>query len=109
MKMNYLKIYCGQTLEVNEDVADRNHVGLTGWRKTQGNRVVEIGGRMRRIEVAGNICLRRPRSTEGCRADDDDETSPKITPRLNTEYTWATKPTTYLANYWAPLIIRSVF
>jgi hypothetical protein len=24
-----------------------------------------------RVEVAGNICLRRPRPTHGCRADDD--------------------------------------
>jgi len=45
---------------------------LTGWRKIQGNWVVEIGGRMPRIEDAGNICLRRPRPTQGCRADDDD-------------------------------------
>ena len=28
MKTNYLKRYCGQTLEVNEDVADRNQDGL---------------------------------------------------------------------------------
>jgi hypothetical protein len=34
---------------------------------------VEIGGRMSRIEVAGEICLRRPRPTQGCRADDDDD------------------------------------
>jgi hypothetical protein len=26
---------------------------------------------MPRIEVAGEICLRRPRPTQGCRADDD--------------------------------------
>jgi hypothetical protein len=71
MKMNYLKIYCGKTPEVNEDVADRNQDGLTGWRKMQGNWIVEIGGRMHGIEVAGDIYLRRPRSTEGCRADDD--------------------------------------
>jgi hypothetical protein len=36
-KINYLKRYCGQTLEFTEDVADRNQDGLTGWRKTQGN------------------------------------------------------------------------
>ena len=34
---------------------------------------------MPRIEVAGDIFLRRPKSTQGCRADDDDE---KIT-RIN--------------------------
>ena len=28
---------------------------------------------MPRIEVAGDVCLRRPRPTEGCRADDDDD------------------------------------
>jgi len=43
----------------------------------QGNWVVEIGWQMPRIETAGNICLRRPRPTQGCRAaaaaDDDDD------------------------------------
>jgi hypothetical protein len=28
---------------------------------------------MPRIAVAGDICLRRPRFTEGCTADDDDD------------------------------------
>ena len=28
---------------------------------------------MPRIEVAGDISLRRPRLTQGCRADDDDD------------------------------------
>ena len=28
---------------------------------------------MPRIEVAGDICLRRPGPTQGCRADDDDD------------------------------------
>jgi hypothetical protein len=59
-------------VEINEDVADRNQDGLTGWRKTQGKWVVEIGGRMSRVEVAGDICLRVPRPAQGCRADDDD-------------------------------------
>jgi hypothetical protein len=40
----------------------------------QGNWVVEIGWQMSRIETAGNICLQRPRPTQGCRADDDDIT-----------------------------------
>jgi len=61
------------TVEVNEDMADRNHDGSTGWRKTQRNWVVEIGGRMPRIEVVGDTCLRRPGPTRGCRADDDDD------------------------------------
>ena len=30
MKMNYLQRYCGQTVQVNEDMADRNQDGLTG-------------------------------------------------------------------------------
>ena len=72
MKTVYLKRYCGQTLEVTEDVADRNQDGFTGWRKTQGNWVVEIGGRMPRIEEDGDICLRRPRPTQSLRADDND-------------------------------------
>jgi len=39
----------------------------------QGNWVVEIGWQVSRIEVAGDICLRGPRPTQGCRADDDDD------------------------------------
>jgi hypothetical protein len=53
--------------------ADRYQDGLAGYRKMQGNWVVEIGGRMPRIEVADDIYLRRPRPTQGCRADDDDD------------------------------------
>ena len=53
--------------------ADRNQDALTGYRKTQGNWVVEIGGRMPRIEVAGDICWRRSRPTQGYRAEDDDD------------------------------------
>jgi hypothetical protein len=41
--------------------------------KTHGNWVVEIPGRMPKIEVTGDICLRRPRPFQGCRADDDDD------------------------------------
>jgi hypothetical protein len=57
-------------------VADRNQDGLTRWRKTQGNWVVEISGRMSRIEDAGDNGLRprpRPRPTQGCTTDDDDD------------------------------------
>jgi len=39
----------------------------------EGNWIVEIDWRMPRIDVACNICLRRPRSTQGCRAYDDDD------------------------------------
>jgi hypothetical protein len=73
MTTNYLKRYCGQTLKFNEDVADRNQDGLTGWRKTLGNWVVEIGWRLARIEGAGDIYWRRAWPTEGCRADDEDD------------------------------------
>jgi hypothetical protein len=37
----------------------------------QGNWVAEIGWRLPR--AAGNMCLRTPRPTESCRADDDDD------------------------------------
>jgi len=36
------------------------------------------GGQMPRIEDAGNICLRRPRPTQGCRPDDDDDSMTAI-------------------------------
>ena len=42
-KMNYLKKYYAQTMEVKEDVADRDEDGLTERRKTQKSWVVEIG------------------------------------------------------------------
>jgi hypothetical protein len=73
MTTNYLKRYSGQTLKANKDVADQNQDVLMGQRKTQRNWVAEIGGQMPRIEVAGNICLKRPRPTQGCGADDDDD------------------------------------
>jgi hypothetical protein len=44
---------------------------IDGVKDDKGNWFVEIGGRMPRMEVAGDICLRRPRPTQGCRADDD--------------------------------------
>jgi hypothetical protein len=77
METNYLKIYYGQILEVNGDVADRNQDGLTGYRKTLGKRVVGISWLMPRKYVAGDICCRRPRPTEGCRADDYDDVEGK--------------------------------
>ena len=45
---------------------------IDGVEKTQGKWVVEIGWRLPRTEVAGDICLRRPGPTKDCRADDDD-------------------------------------
>jgi hypothetical protein len=38
-----------------------------------GNWVVEIGWQMHRIEVTGDICSSRPRPTQGCRDNDDDD------------------------------------
>jgi len=58
-------------------VAERNQDRLTVWRKTQGKCVVEIGARMLRTEDDGDICLRRPRPTQGCGADDDDDDDDK--------------------------------
>ena len=55
MKTNYLKKYFAQTLEVNEDGADRNQDGLTGWMKTQGRWAVETGQRLPRIEVVATF------------------------------------------------------
>jgi hypothetical protein len=39
----------------------------------QGNWVVEIGWHVSRTDVAGDVCLRRPRTTQGRRANDDDK------------------------------------
>jgi hypothetical protein len=39
----------------------------------QGKLFVEIGRLLPRKEFAGDICLRRPRSTHGCRAEEDDD------------------------------------
>jgi hypothetical protein len=39
----------------------------------QGFWVVETGWRLPKIEVAGDMYLRRRRPTQGCRADDDDD------------------------------------
>jgi hypothetical protein len=33
--------------------------------------VVETGWRLPRIAVAGDICFKRPKPTQSCRADDD--------------------------------------
>jgi hypothetical protein len=60
-------------VEFNEDVADRNQDGVTGQMKTQENWVVEIGWLMPRIKVDGEICLRRPRPTQDCKANDDND------------------------------------
>jgi hypothetical protein len=35
--------------------------------------VVEIGRLLSRKEFAGDICLRRPKSTQGCRVEDNDD------------------------------------
>jgi hypothetical protein len=69
-------------VEVNEDVAHRNQDGLTGWKKMQGNWVVEIGGRMSWIGCASDICLRRTWPAQGCRADDDDDDDKQLNFRV---------------------------
>jgi hypothetical protein len=66
------------TQEIIEDVADRNQDEWVGWRKTQGNWVVEMGWWMPRVEVADDICMRRLRLSQSCRAaaaDYDDDGS----------------------------------
>jgi hypothetical protein len=68
-------------------VAGRNQDGLTGWRKTQENWVVEIGGRMPRVEDAGDIGL-RPRPTKGCRADDNDDDEDNDNDDKDDDATW---------------------
>jgi hypothetical protein len=52
-----------------------------------GHWVVEIGRRMYRIEVAGDIFLRMPRPTQGCRADDTIIIIVTIIPPLNILFT----------------------
>jgi hypothetical protein len=42
-------------------------------RKMQENWFVENGQRLPRIEVAGDICLTKPRPNQGCTANDDDD------------------------------------
>jgi hypothetical protein len=42
---------------------DRNLDGLTGWTKLQRSWAIEISWRLPKIEVAGDICLRRPKRT----------------------------------------------
>jgi len=65
MNTSFLKRYYGQTLEVTEDVADRNQDGLTDWRKTQGNWVVEIGARILRIEDDGENLIEEAKARPG--------------------------------------------
>jgi hypothetical protein len=44
----------------------------------QGKWVVKIGWQLCRIDITGNICLRRLRPTQGCTADDDDDNNDMI-------------------------------
>jgi len=64
------------------DMADQNQDGLAGQMKMQGNWVVETGWWIPRIEVAGDICLRKPRPTQGHTDDDDDKTFIRICKNL---------------------------
>jgi hypothetical protein len=44
---------------------------MNGYLKTQENCVVEIVWQMYKTEIAGDISLRRSRTTQGCRPDVD--------------------------------------
>ena len=44
---------------------------IDGVEEEAGN-TVETGWQLSRIDVAGNVCLRRSRPNQDCRADDDD-------------------------------------
>jgi len=65
MEMNYPKIYNGQILEVNVDVAARNQDGLMDWSKTQCKWVVETGWWVPRVEVGGDVSLGRAKGHRG--------------------------------------------
>ena len=43
--------------------------------------MVEIAWRLHSIDVAGDVCLKGPRPTEGCRADDDDDDYEQLSDR----------------------------
>lgn len=53
---------------------------IVGVQEEAGN-PAETGWRLPRIEVAGNVCLRRPRPNQDCRSDDGDVVG-TATPRL---------------------------
>jgi hypothetical protein len=72
MTTNYLERYFGHTLKVNKDVS-RPKSRWIDWVEEDARKLVaEIGGRLPRMEVAGDIFLRRPRPTQGCEAENDD-------------------------------------
>jgi len=45
---------------------------------TQGNWVIETGWQMPWIEAAGDFCSKRPRPTNGCRANVDDDEEQRL-------------------------------
>jgi hypothetical protein len=55
-----------------------------------------LGGWLPRIEVTGDICLRRPRTMQGCRAgdddDDDEEEEEEIFHLLKYSFLWVLLP-----------------
>jgi hypothetical protein len=54
-------------------VVDQSEDGLTGAEEDARKLGCKIGGRKPRMHVAGDICLRRPRPSQGCTADDDND------------------------------------
>lgn len=64
---------------------------IDGVEEEAGN-IVETGWQLPRIEVDGNVCLRRPRPNQDCRSDDGDAVGmATATPR---PCDWATQSTT---------------
>jgi hypothetical protein len=48
------------------------------------------------IEVAGDVCLSRPRPTRGCRADDDDDDGPLLSFEIRSQDLLSYKHVEYL-------------
>jgi hypothetical protein len=73
MKTNCLKRYCGQTPRVQRGRGRSKSRWVYRVEEDAGKLVVAIGWRMPSVEVAGDVCLRRPGPTEGCRTDDGND------------------------------------
>jgi hypothetical protein len=56
---------------------------------------------MPRIEIAGVICLRRPRPAQACRADDDDNDDED----RNSQFQGAMSPWRLILNSGAPIFV----
>jgi hypothetical protein len=60
---------------------------------------------MPRLEVVGNICLRRPRPIQGCTADDGDNDNDKD---RNSQFQEATSPWRLNSERWSSDICRGL-